>query len=315
VLRITGLVFLLVSLALSAAVDVRAANSTQDNFNRAVSYLRNVAYNPEIRLCREAPRVAPNTYWIASDNLLAFKALEPNDTQLSSTIHSKLVQLAQLYHLPTSGDQLPLSLRYDVVIRDNATLELPPRDVTHLTLYNGSYLLRYDIANGTGIVGNWTGFADLLLLTALSNQNRGDLADAMRYFTAAANMWDTVGLRDSGFTTPYGEGQAPGNPHAYATYKLGLLLYVSGKLGVRLQFEQDVINRIWSMQNQTNGGIFTHIMPNGSRGTSDTNTETTAMVILGITSIGIPEFESSILVLCVVVLLSIVTVRIKRPCF
>jgi hypothetical protein len=130
-------------------------------------------------------------------------------------------------------------------------------------------------------------------------------------FTLAANKWNGLGLRDKGYETDYGEGQAPGYPHAYATYKLGLLLYVSGKLGIHLPFENDVVNRIWSMQNQTDGGIFTHIMPDGSSGSSDTNTETTAMVILGITSIRqpIPEFNSPILVLCIVVLLSTIIIR------
>jgi hypothetical protein len=85
---------LLVSLSMSVATDVGAVDSTQDNLGRAVSYLRNVAYNPKLLLCREAPRVAPNVYWISSDNLLALKALEPYDHQLSSTISSELVRLA-----------------------------------------------------------------------------------------------------------------------------------------------------------------------------------------------------------------------------
>lgn len=303
---------ILVSLSLSAVVEVRATNSTQDNLDRAVSYLQRVAYNSTLHLCREAPRVAPNVYWIASDNLLAFKALEPNDSQLSSTIQSELVRLAQLYHLPTSGDGLPLSLRYDVIIRDNATLEIPPRNVTHLTLYHDSYVLKYDLANGTGTFLDWKEYADLLLLVALSSHNQEDSRDAIGNFTRAANMWDGIGLRDLGFTTPYGEGQAIGNPHAYATYKLGLLLYVSGILGVHLPFESDVVNRIWSMQNQTNGGIFTHIMPDASIGASDTNTETTAMVILGITSVmphPIPESDSPVLMLCIGILLCTMIIR------
>lgn len=313
-LRTTGLVILLVSLSFSAVVDIGATNSTQDNLDRAVSYLQDVAYNSTLHLCREAPRVAPNVYWIASDNLLAFKALKPYDPQLSSTISSELVRLAKLYNLPTSGDGLPLSLRYDIIIRDNATLEIPPRNVTHLTLYHDSYVLKYDIANGTGTFRDWKKYADLLLLAALSNHNQGDSRDAIGNFTLAANMWDGLGLRDLGFNASYGEGQAPGNPHAYATYKLGLLLYVSGKLGVHLPFENDVVSRIWSMQNQTNGGIFTHIMPDGGSGTSDTNTETTAMVILGITSIiknnqPIPEFDALILAFCVIVFLCVVTIR------
>jgi hypothetical protein len=295
---------------MSVVTEVRAVDSTQDKIDRAVSYLRNVAYNPKLLLCREAPRVAPNVYWISSDNLLAFKALEPYDEQLSPMISSELVRLAKVYNLPTFRGGIPLSLRYDVIMRDNETLDMPPRNVTHLTLYNGSYELRYDIANGTGTFNDWSDYGDLLLLVALSDYNRGDAVDAIGNFTAAAKMWDGTGLRDKASTSPYGEGQALGYPYAYATYKLGLLLYVSGRFGRHLPFENDVVKRIWSVQNQTNGGIFTHIMPDGGRGTSDTNTETTALVILGMTSVKpIPESDSPVLMLCISVLLFAVIIR------
>jgi len=242
---------------------------------KAVAYLREIAYNPDLRLCREAPRVAPNVYWVVSDNLLAFKALESYDPQLASTIRLELVKIGKVFGLPTSRDGVPLSLRYDVLIRDDEMLEMPPRAVTHITLHNGSYLLRYDLANGTNRFEDWREYADFLLLVALSNHNRGDHANAISNFTLAASMWDGIGLRDKAYA----------KDNAYATYKLGLLLDVSGKLGIRLPFEQDVVARVWFMQNQTSGGIFTHMTPDGCRGGSDTNTETTTFVILGVTAI------------------------------
>jgi hypothetical protein len=288
---------------------------------KAVAYLRTVAYNPDLKLCREAPGVAPNVYWVASDNLLAYKALEPYDLQVASTIRSELVRIAELYNLPASRDGAPLSLRYDVIIRDDAVLEMPPKDITHLTLYNGSYLLRYDIANGTGRFDDWREYADLLLLVALSNHNRGDHANALGNLTLAASMWDGTGLRDRAYRLEYGEGQAERFSHAYATYKLGLLLFAAGKLSVNLPFEQDVIARVWSMQNQTSGGIFTHITPDGGWGESDTNTETTAIVILGMTSIqsqpqnGIRKFGSIAFIIAVLVAVfaaSILWIRRRR---
>jgi hypothetical protein len=265
---------------------VAAQATDAQRLAKAVEYLRTVAYNSTLHLCREAPHAAPNVYWIASDNLLAFKALEPYDANLSSTIRLELVRLAKVYNLPTSGHGVPLSLRYDVVIRDNETLEMPPRNITHLTLYSDSYTLKHDIANGTtGQFLDWRTYADLRLLVALSDCNSGDRVNALSNFTAAANMWDGIGLRDQAYNRTLGEGQDPRDgPHAYATYKLGLLLYVSGKLGQPLSFERDVIARIWSMQNPDNGGIFTHIRANGTHGVSDTNTETTAFVILGVTA-------------------------------
>jgi hypothetical protein len=274
---------------LLATCDVVKANVTttmltNHNLEKAVAYLRTTAYNPDLRMCREAPRVAPNVYWVASDNLLVYKALETQDSELASTIKSELIEIARIYDLPASLDGLPLSLRYDVIMRDNEALEIPPMNVTHITLYDGSYLLRYDIANGTGQFEDWREYADLLLLVALSNHNLGERANAVGNFTLAAKMWDGIGLRDKAYDLPYGEGQALGSDHAYATYKLGLLLYVSAKLGIDFPFEKDVVNRIWSVQNQTSGGIYTHILPDGTHGDSDTNTETTAFIILGVSS-------------------------------
>jgi len=324
-LMLTRLALLMLLVLLAQGTQAVAIPApSQENLEKAVAYLRTVAYNPDLKLCREAPRVAPNVYWLASDNLLAYKALEPYDAQLASAIWSELVGIAEFYNLPTSRDGAPLSLRYDVIIRDDAVLEMPPKDITHLTLYNGSYLLRHDIANGTGRFEDWREYADLLLLVALSNHNRGDDANALGNFTLAANMWDGTGLRDKAYRLDYGEGQAEGLPHAYATYKLGLLLFAAGKLRVNLPFEQDVIASIWSMQNQTSGGIFTHITPGSGWGESDTNTETTAFVILGITGIRnqppneIPEFPSAALIvtiLAAVFAASMLWIRRRKKAF
>ena len=71
-------------------------------------------------------------YWVASDNLLACKALESHDFELASTIRSRLVEIARTYNLPTSSDRLPLSLIYDVIMRDDEVLEIPPKEITHV---------------------------------------------------------------------------------------------------------------------------------------------------------------------------------------
>jgi len=308
-----ALLMLLILLAQGAEAVAISAPS-QGNLEKAVAYLRTVAYNPDLKLCREAPRVAPNVYWVSSDNLLAYKALEPYDSKLASTIRSRLLEIAKAYNLPVSSDGVPLSLRYEVIMTDDEVLEIPPRTVTHMTLYNGSYLLRHDIGNGTDRVQDSREYADLLLLAALSNHNRRDHANAVGNFTLAEKMWDDIGLRDKAYYLPYGEGQAQGSPNAYATYKLGLLLYTAGRLGITLPFEDDVISRVWSMQNQTSGGIFTHITPDGGHGDSDTNTETTAFVILGMTSIQnrIPEFPSGALMSAILVTVLAVSVFLIR---
>jgi hypothetical protein len=70
-------IFVLILLATSGVVKSDAATMmlTNQNLEGAVAHLRTIAYNADLRLCREAPRVAPNVYWVASDNLLTYKAL------------------------------------------------------------------------------------------------------------------------------------------------------------------------------------------------------------------------------------------------
>jgi len=302
-----ALLFLLTA-SLTSATSDNFAQSEAEILVKAVEYIRVVAYNPKLQLCREAPRVAPNVYWVASDNLLAFKALEPYDHVLASTIRSKLTEIAQQYMLPRSPENLPLSLRYDLLVRDDETLEVPPRGVVTTILRNDSYLLKYDIANGTTLVEDWREYADLRLLVALSSHNRGDRDNALSNLTAAVQMWDGIGLHDKAYDDSYGEGQVAGSSHAYATYKLGLLLYVSAKLGLPLapDMQNSVTERIRQMQNQTSGGIFTHILPNGSHGDSDTNTETTAIIILGLSAYqAIPEFETTFTAIVLAVSLTV----------
>jgi hypothetical protein len=181
------LIAILIVVVAATPAEVAASSDDYQNLLRAVDYLRNTAYNLGLRLCREAPS-APKTHWIASDNLLAFKAFE-----------------------------------------------------------------QYEI--GT------------LLVTSLPLRICGMVSGS-----------------EKGYILPYGEGQDHRDvPHCYATYKVGLLLYVSGKLEKpgHLPFEKNVTTKIWSMQNPDNGGIFTHIRADGSHRFSDTNTETTAFVILG----------------------------------
>jgi len=61
---------------------LKTATTTSSNqgLDRAVAYLRDISYNPDLGLCREAPRVAPNVYWVASDSLQAYPTLGPSNT-------------------------------------------------------------------------------------------------------------------------------------------------------------------------------------------------------------------------------------------
>jgi len=244
---------------------------TADMIKSAVDFLQNM-YNPKVKLCAEAPTAAPNTYWLVSDNLWAYKALEKHAPKTSNAIKSKLIELAEAYNLPTDAQDLPISYKHEAVIGDTVTT---PFNTTILyTLYSNDYTLKTDIANGTAVMKDWEEYADLLLYAALSKHWEGKDKEATALFNKAKEMWDGTGIND---TATKAEGK-------YATYKLALLLYTSKVLGEELDFEEELIATIWRMQNQTTGGIITDYYPNGEPVEhADANTETTSITIIALT--------------------------------
>ena len=188
----------------------------------------NEQFNQSLGLCREAPNVAANTYWLVSDNLWAWKALSmANESGLSNAaeaeatadkIKAKLAELAHNYNLPTDSNGLPKSYAHETVIGDVAP---PPyRTETNCALYNGDYVLNTTMHNGT-VMNDWDQYADLLLYAALSCHWQGNDSGALGYYNNATKMWNETskGVQDQAFNG------------TYDTYKLALLLYTSKVLG------------------------------------------------------------------------------------
>jgi len=253
-----------------ASAEIKTQIKLVDRIHNAVKFLENM-YNSTIGLCAEALTAAPNTYWLVSDNLWSYKALENYAPEVSNAIKSKLIELASAYNLPTDDQGLPISFKHEAVIGDivptfNATVSY--------TLYSDDYTLKTDIANGTAVMENWQEYADLLLYAALSKHWEGKDKEATALFSKAKEMWDGIGINDTATRT---EGK-------YATYKLALLLYASKVLGEKLGFEEELIATIWRMQDQTTGGIITDYYPNGKPVEyADANTETTSITIIALT--------------------------------
>jgi len=242
-----------------------------EKLKKAIEYLIR-QFNPQIQLCAEAPRVAPNTYWLVSDNLWAYKALENYAPEISNAIKSKLIELASAYNLPTDHQGLPISFKHEAVLGD--IVPTPFNVTVSYTLYSDDYTLKTDIANGTAVMEDWQKYADLLLYATLSRHWEGKEEEALELFNMAKNMWDGVGLNDS-----YAREKG-----YYATYKLALLLYTSKVLGQKLPFEEELIVTIFKMQDQETGGILTDYYPNGQPVEyADANTETTSIMIIALT--------------------------------
>jgi hypothetical protein len=278
-LRVVLLMSLLV-LSVFSIMTSTGSDSTSSSLQveKAVDFLVNFQFNENLSLCREAPVVAPNTYWLVSENLLAWKALKvANETyyfgagevgQVADRIEAKLKEDAILYSLPRDPNGFPISFMHEAVIGD--VIPTSNRAPTILTLHSDDYNLKMEICNGT-VLPNWKDYTDRLLYMALSCFWQGNETGANLYFKNATARWDGIGIND---TVTKAEG-------LYATYKLALLFYTSKVLGERLPFECELVKRIWSLQRESDGGIITNYYANDTQN-GDANTETTSIVIIAV---------------------------------
>jgi hypothetical protein len=272
------LILLFASALLSLSFSLPSESEPQLKVEKAVDFLVNEQFNQSLRLCHEAPNVAANTYWLVSDNLWAWKALSmANEYGLSNAaeaeatadkIRAKLAELAHNYNLPTDSNGLPESYAHEAVIGDVAP---PPyRTETNRTLYNGDYVLNTTVGNGT-VMPDWDQYADLLLYAALSCHWQGNDSGALAYYNNATKMWNETnkGIQDKAFNG------------TYDTYKLALLLYTSKVLGQSPAFLSELVDRIYAQQRESDGGIVTNYLANGTL-QGDANTETTSIVIIAL---------------------------------
>ncbi len=112
---------------------IRIETKLVDRLKYAVEFLKS-RYDPRVCLCAESPRAAPNIYWLVSDNLLAYKALEKHAPEISNIIKSKLTELAKVYTLPTDPQGLPISYKHEAVIGD--IIPIPFKTPVQYTLYS-----------------------------------------------------------------------------------------------------------------------------------------------------------------------------------
>lgn len=236
---------------------------------KAALYLISV-YDPTLRLCIESPKTFPTRFWTTSDNLWTYYALRPSNPTIADAIQDRLQDLVVIYDLPHDADGLPISYKHEVVGGVWQHITLPFRRNTQIPLTSpDGFTINADLQNGPEDWPDSEQFADILCYTSLTYHYRGNVSGADHYYEKAVELWDGVGIADKVF---YDHG-------VYETYKLALLLHTAKILGRTLPFERDLSDRIWSLQNPYTGGIYVNYYPDGTP-IEDTNTETTAMVII-----------------------------------
>lgn len=243
--------------------------SPAPNLTRALSYLYD-SYDPEMKLLYEAPTVARNTYWLVSDNLLAMYVFKQYYPEIASDIENRLMEITSKYdYLPKNDEGLPISNAHEALIGE--TIPLPFKSSQEYTLEQGEgFAIKTTVYDGENMLLDWEQYADLLIYAALSKHWEMDSSSAQERMKNCVLMWDGIGISDTVFPK-YGK---------YSTYKLGLLLYASEVIGYPLEFEDELITRLKSMQAES-GGFITDYLPDGTP-EGDTNTETTAIAVLAL---------------------------------
>lgn len=246
----------------------------------AYSYLVN-SYNSTLGLCYENPK-AKNVYWITNDNVLASYALQKWNREIADNITETIKRIATEYSLLTSQTGVPLNCRAEILLGYQVDVFF---NMTELVTLNESYygsILKTEKANNS-IITDFENYADLLCYASLVEWRKQNYSGADYYYGKVKTMWDGQGFNDTAFNvTKY-----------YATYKLGLFYFVN-KMTRKgsFVFEKQLIERVWQCQD-SNGGFKTDYYGNGSFPVCQTNTETTAIILLS----GIPsslEYEENV---------------------
>ena len=228
----------------------------------AKKYLIN-SYNPSLKLI---PETSDNiTYWITSDNLLAYFALRNYDPEISNSIKESIATYANSFRLPTDLNNLPIDYKHEAVI--GGILTQPFRNSSYCILQNNFGVnLKAELNNDT-VMPDWQDYADWVAYQGLSSYNHGDKIEAAKNYQLMMKMWDGNGFKDKAF-----------DPEArlYDTYKIALALILAGDCGI--QINEKMIEIIISMQD-SNGGIHTKYNSNLTI-VGSINTETTSLIAI-----------------------------------
>jgi hypothetical protein len=258
------LVFALFNIALCQPNDVSIAS-------KAASYLA-ASYNSTLNLCPVVYGDSEwgNKYYICSDNLLAYYALQNYNKTISDEIKAEIKEYAANYGLPTNSEGLPLSYKHESVIGE----VLPPyfRSTSNCYLVNASdYTIKTEINNDT-VMDDWENYADLLAFRGLSLIKEGDSSAAKTCYDKMMNMSDGHGFADAAYN----------KTHIYSTYKLALAIKLRKALDLPKPTVENQMADIIQTCQKTDGGVITdynkELEPIGLA-----NTETTALVIIAFT--------------------------------
>jgi len=266
---------MLAILILPAALLVGDGRASEWNarITKACAFLDSL-YNPSIHLVRETP--SNQTYWIASDNLLAQEALQECGSSNAQSIQAILnnatccQQGNDHMHESLLGHSIPLPIH-------NATIY----DVTGYwkSLTNsqetGNYTIRWEYHNGTGTLSPYD-YGDIATYTLLEYKRRNNETGVQDMIQTLNTMWTGTGIADESYKAPNKESGI------YQTYKTALYAYALTQLSIPVP--ATVTASLLRVQGP-DGGFHTGYATNLTFAGTDENAETTSIAILSLSTV------------------------------
>jgi hypothetical protein len=278
--RKASLAIVLIFFLFTSVTSLLAENNVESTtiHQKAVQYLIN-NFNPSIDLISETN--SSNTYWLVSDNLLAYYALRNDDPTISNEIATALKNHVITYDLPHDSNGLPISFKHEAVIGD-----ILSEVNNHITFDNPILYPLINLPEGWNIVTeidnnisdpvneNVSHFADLFAYRGLSFCKSNNLSEAKLQYNEMINQfWKGQGFVDDAFNTTTKE---------YSTYKLGLALILANKLNISDSNTIEMLNLIEHCEDVHSGGIHTEyeVTEGLICYSGETNTETTSIIAI-----------------------------------
>ena len=196
-----------------------------------------------------------NVYWLFHDNYLASKVLADSNAGLAGKIWASIKR----FGIDHSGK---IEILFGEAKRPLPFREYELTEVRHI----GEKLVKTEILKEAVLQG-WQEYADLLFFAAIAQT---DPDKARRHLDDGLAMWDGMGFRD----------RAAANDDRYATYKLGLSLIATARLGGKPKSRAAIVDRLLALQADTGGWITDYDKSGKPVGLA--NVETTCLAILGL---------------------------------
>ena len=199
------------------------------------------SWNPAVGLYREAPNVAPDTYWVYSDGYLG-------GLDVSRWGVPKLEKWSVLVEGAVVPESTFACISYNIDLGNGVRSEVPDCGPEHMTDW-------------------WMQYADRVLLAALNARNAGNTEREAELMAIARSMWNGKGMADKFYR----------DEHCYQTYHVALYYYMTRDKQA-LDVLKNMQER--NPESNRYGGIYTEYgddlkpLP-----WTDTNIETTAVVL------------------------------------